>query len=163
MSECRSFLPIADDGSRILILGSMPGKKSLAMQQYYAHPQNRFWKMLAGIFQTAVPADYQDKQQFLREHKIALWDVLGYCQRSSSLDSDIKNEQPNDITGLLQQYPGIRAIFCNGGKAGASLKKYHAAQLTVPVFYLHSTSPANARMSLEDLQEEWQVICKFLK
>lgn len=163
MSECRSFMPIADENSRILILGSMPGRKSLEMQQYYAHPQNRFWKMLAGIFNIDVPADYNDKKLLLLKQHIALWDVLGYCQRSSSLDSDIKNEQPNDIAGLLQQHPQIRAVFCNGGKAGASFKKYHAAGISIPVFYLHSTSPANARMRLPDLIDEWKIIISFLK
>lgn len=156
-------MPIIDGNSKILILGSMPGKRSLDMQQYYAHPQNRFWKMLAEIFSCPVAEDYAGRTGFLKEHKIALWDVLGYCQRQGSLDSDIKNEQPNDITGLLNAYPDIEAVFCNGGKAGTAFRKYFGKDISLPVFYLHSTSPANARMRLDDLAEEWQVIMQFLK
>lgn len=164
MTLCKSFAPVADEHSKILILGSMPGKKSLEMQQYYAYPQNRFWKLVAYLLKSAAPVDYAEKIALLKRSNIALWDVLAYCEREGSLDSDIKNEVPNDIAGLLQVYPQIKAVFCNGGKAGTAFKKYFAQKLPkdLPVYYLHSTSPANARMRLEDLAEEWQVILKYL-
>ena len=156
MNICRSFPPVIAADSKVLILGSMPGKKSLAMQQYYAHPQNRFWKLMAALFEEKQPVEYSDKLALLRKNRVALWDVLGYCEREGSLDSDIRNEQPNDIPDLLQNYPQLEAVFCNGGKAGRALKKYFAASLKIPVYYLHSTSPANAKMNLAALREEWQ-------
>lgn len=165
MSECESFNPIIDNESKILILGSMPGRKSLELQQYYAHPQNRFWRLLAQLLEEGVPQNYQEKQNLLLRQHIALWDTLAYCEREGSLDSDIKNEQPNAILPLLAEHKQLRAIFCNGGKAAAAFKKYFAKGLPagVAVYYLHSTSPANARMSLEALAAEWQVILQYLR
>lgn len=164
MTLCKSFAPVADEKSKILILGSMPGKKSLEMQQYYAYPQNRFWRLLALLLDGKLPVSYADKITMLQKNHIALWDVLAYCEREGSLDSDIKNEVPNDIAGLLKAHRQIKAVFCNGGKAGTAFKKYFAKNLPVdlPVYYLHSTSPANARMRLEDLAAEWQIILKYL-
>ena len=144
MSECQSFDPVADTDSRLLILGSMPGVRSLQMQQYYGHPQNRFWPLVT----------------MLLDNRIALWDVLGYCEREGSLDSDITCEQPNDLAGFLQNHPQIHTICCNGGKAAATFKKY-TRQLDlqrITVHFLPSTSPANARWSLTKLLEAWQVI-----
>lgn len=165
MSQCRSFAPLADAGSKILILGSMPGVKSLQEQEYYAHPQNRFWKLLALLLNEPAPRNYAAKKSLLARHGVALWDTLGVCEREGSLDSDIKNETPNDVPGVLAQYPSIRAIFCNGGKAGAAFKKYFACSLPpgVEVFYFHSTSPANARMDLAALAQEWGRILEYLK
>ena len=165
MSECESFNPIIDNESKILILGSMPGRKSLELQQYYAHPQNRFWRLLAQLLEEGVPQNYQEKQNMLLRQHIALWDTLAYCEREGSLDSDIKNEQPNAILPLLAEHKQLRAVFCNGGKAAAAFKKYFAKDLPagVAVYYLHSTSPANARMSLEALAAEWQVILQYLR
>lgn len=165
MSECESFNPIIDNESKILILGSMPGRKSLELQQYYAHPQNRFWRLLAQLLEEGVPQNYQEKQNMLLRQHIALWDTLAYCEREGSLDNDIKNEQPNAILPLLAEHKQLRAVFCNGGKAAAAFKKYFAKDLPagVAVYYLHSTSPANARMSLEALAAEWQVILQYLR
>lgn len=159
MSACKSFAPIVDEHSRILILGSMPGIKSLEQQEYYAHPQNRFWRLLALLLQ-----DYSAKQALLHKHHIALWDTLGYCERDGSLDSNIKNEAPNAVVELAGELPHLQAVVCNGGKAGAAFKKYFAKKMPerVQVFYLPSTSPANARLRLEDLAEHWQVILQFL-
>ena len=165
MSECESFDPIIDNESKILILGSMPGRKSLAMQQYYAHPQNRFWKLLAQLLEEKLPQNYQEKQNLLLSQHIALWDTLAYCEREGSLDSDIKNEQPNALLPLLAEHKQLRAIFCNGGKAQAAFKRYFAKKLPhdIAVYYFHSTSPANARMRLDDLAQEWQVILQYLE
>ncbi len=157
MATCISFAPLVDDDSCILILGSMPGVKSLQEQEYYAHKQNRFWRLMALLLGEDLPVTYEAKCAMLLAHHIALWDTLGYCEREGSLDSDIKNEIPNDILGLLAKHPRITTIVCNGGKAAAAFKKYFAKDLPphVTVHYLHSTSPANARMRLEDLAEEW--------
>ena len=164
MSACKSFAPIADEDSRILILGSMPGIKSLEQQEYYAHPQNRFWRLLALLLDEAAPQDYAAKQALLHKHHIALWDTLGYCERNGSLDSNIKNEAPNAVVELAGELPHLQAVVCNGGKAGAAFKKYFAQKMPerVQIFYLPSTSPANARLRLEGLAEHWQVILQFL-
>ena len=126
MSTCKSFAPIADEQSRILILGSMPGIKSLEQQEYYAHPQNRFWRLLALLLQEDVPQDYSAKQALLHKHHLALWDTLGYCEREGSLDSNIKNEAPNAVVELVSKLPHLQAVVCNGGKAAAAFKKYFA-------------------------------------
>lgn len=164
MSTCKSFAPIADEQSRILILGSMPGIKSLEQQEYYAHPQNRFWRLLALLLDEAVPQDYTAKQVLLHKYHLALWDTLGYCEREGSLDSNIKNEAPNAVVELAGELPHLQAVVCNGGKAAAAFKKYFAKKMPeqVRIFYLPSTSPANARLRLEDLAEHWQVILQFL-
>lgn len=164
MPVCQSFAPVCDGHSRILILGSMPGASSLAEQQYYAHPQNRFWRLLALLFDAPVPQDYAAKLALLRQNRTALWDTLARCERDGSLDSDISGEQPNDILGLLAEHPQIRAVFCNGGKAAAVFKKHFAGKMPpgVKIYYFHSTSPANARMSLADLAAEWQAVKNFI-
>ncbi len=153
-----------DAGSKILILGSMPGVRSLRAQEYYAHPQNRFWRLLALLLQEPAPQSYAAKKAMLARRGVALWDTLALCEREGSLDSDIKGETPNDVAGLLAEHPSIRAVFCNGGKAGAAFKKYFSRRLPphVEAFYLHSTSPANARMDLPALAEEWRRILDYL-
>ena len=165
MSACESFAPLVDSECRVLILGSMPGVKSLDMQEYYAHPQNRFWRLVALLLDEPLPTTYAAKCALLLNHHIALWDTLGFCERVGSLDSDIKNEQPNAICELLEENPNIKAVFCNGGKAQAAFKRYFAKRLPaeIKVYYFHSTSPANARMRLEDLAQEWQVILQYLE
>lgn len=165
MSTCKSFAPLVDKECKILILGSMPGVKSLTMQEYYAHPQNRFWRLMALLLGAELPKTYAAKCALLLQHHIALWDTLGYCEREGSLDSDIKNEQPNAICELLEDNPNIKAVFCNGGKAQVAFKSYFAKKLPhdIAVYYFHSTSPANARMRLDDLAQEWQVILQYLE
>ncbi len=163
MQPCKSFAPVAAASSRVLLLGSMPGKKSLAMQQYYAHPQNRFWHLMALLFDVPVPQAYPERLALLQEHGVALWDVLASCERGSSLDSDITNEVPNNILGLIAELPDLQAIFCNGGKAAAAFKKYFAAAVParLELFYLPSTSPANAGMDLEMLWYKWRVLKRY--
>lgn len=164
MANCQSFAPIVNGESKILLLGSMPGVRSLQQQEYYAHPQNRFWRLLALLFHEPEPCNYAAKKEMLLRHHIALWDTLGLCEREGSLDSNIKNEVPNAIPELLAEHPAINAVFCNGGKAADAFKKYFAKQLpkNVQVFYLHSTSPANARMNMQALAAEWQKILEYL-
>ena len=101
---CKSFQPNINMKSEILILGSMPGVKSLEMCQYYAHPQNRFWKLMGKFCKTdnLQELNYQEKLRILLKNKIALWDVIQSCERNGSLDSNIQNETPNDIRNLLK-------------------------------------------------------------
>ena len=158
-NNCKSFTPSIDNNSKILILGSMPGVKSLKEQQYYAHPQNRFWKVMGSICNVPNLHEYSYdlKLKTLLNNNIALWDTIKTCEREGSLDSDIQNETPNDIRKLLKKYPNIKTIYLNGNKAYSAFKKYFPDLLKQYECYkMPSTSPANARYKLEDLFKEWQ-------
>lgn len=161
MNNCKSFKPSIDANSKVLILGSMPGVKSLKEQQYYAHPQNRFWKVLGRIcnVDNLQELDYSQKLTILLQNGIALWDTIKSCKREGSLDSDIQNEIPNDIKILLKKYPNIETICLNGNKSYSAFKKYFPDLLQKYNCYkMPSTSPANARYSLDRLVQEWSII-----
>ena len=158
MKKCKSFKPSIDEHSTVLILGSMPGVKSLEEQQYYAHPQNRFWKVMASICNEPKLYEfaYDLKLKTLLNSNIALWDTIKSCKREGSLDSDIQNETPNDIKGLLKNYSNIKTICLNGNKSYSAFKKYFPDLLEkYNCHKMPSTSPANARYSLDILIKEW--------
>lgn len=160
MVVCKSFKPSIDENSKILILGSMPGIKSLEEQQYYAHPQNRFWKVIGKCckYENLYKLNYSDKLKILLDNKLALWDVIKSCNRIGSLDSNIQNEKPNNILRLLKDY-NIEKICLNGNKSYSAFKKYFPEILQQYKCYkLPSTSPANARYSLDKLYEEWHKV-----
>ena len=161
MNNCKSFAPSIDNNSKILILGSMPGIKSLDEQQYYAHPQNRFWKVMGTICnEPKLPElDYEIKLKILLNSNIALWDTIKSCKREGSLDSDIQNEKPNDIRKLLKTYPNIETICLNGNKSYTAFKKYFPDLLEkYNCLKMPSTSPANARYGLDILTQEWSKV-----
>lgn len=161
MAKCKSFKPSINDFSTILILGSMPGVKSLEQEQYYAHPQNRFWKVMAILCNTPeLPyMDYPAKLAILLDNKIALWDTIKYCERDGSLDSKIEKEIPNNISSLIKKYPNIKTICLNGNKSYSMFKKHFPQMLqSYNCINLPSTSPANARYRMEDLVKEWKRI-----
>ncbi len=155
-----SFPPIIDNHSEILILGSVPGIKSLEMQQYYAHPQNAFWKIIFALLKEDFTDDYMKKIEILQKNGIALWDVIDSCERKGSLDSKIKNEEANKISELLDEYPNIRAIFCNGQKSFKNLQRILGKEFRIPVYALPSTSPLHT-ISLQKKIEEWKIITKI--
>ena len=158
MNNCKSFKPSIDNESKILILGSMPGIKSLEEQQYYAHPQNRFWKVMGNICNEPKLSelDYETKLKTLLNNNIALWDTIKSCKREGSLDSDIQNEKPNDIRKLLKTYPNIETICLSGNKSYSAFKKYFPVLFEKYACHrMPSTSPANARYSLNILIKEW--------
>lgn len=160
MDNCKSFEPSIDNNSKVLILGSMPGIKALEKQQYYAHPQNRFWKLMGIICDVSNlhECDYDLKLKTLLKNNIALWDVIKFCKREGSLDSDIKNETVNNLRDLLKKYPNIKTICLNGGKSFNVFKKYFPDLLQKYNCYkMLSTSPANARYSLNVLVKEWSL------
>ncbi|UMQ43489.1 DNA-deoxyinosine glycosylase [Chryseobacterium sp. Y16C] len=157
-----SFSPIIDDHSKILILGSIPGVKSLEKQQYYGHPQNKFWKIIFELFNESFTDDYEEKINVLKKHHIALWDVIDSCERKGSLDSEIRNEEANQIEELLEEYPNIHAIFCNGGKFYKNLQKILGKNYKIPIFLLPSTSPLHT-VSFEKKLEEWKRVLEFLE
>lgn len=124
--------PVIGEISRILILGTLPGDDSLRLQQYYAHGNNQFWRILAEVYGEAVGADYSERLGLLHRRGLALWDVLRSAERVGSLDSGIKNEVANDFAGLLMAYTGLKAIVFNGGKAQTLFRRHvERAQATV--------------------------------
>lgn len=149
------FTPVYDEHAEILILGTFPSVKSRENEFYYGHPQNRFWKVLAAVFEDEVPASIDEKIQFLHQHHIALWDVIATCEITGSADSSITNATPNDIAGLLTKAP-IRKICCNGTKAFELYKKYVEPQTARTAVKLPSTSPANAAWTQEKLVPAWE-------
>src|SRR5574344_1384575 len=161
MSNCESFLPSVNKESKVLILGSMPGVKSLEEKQYYAHPQNRFWKLM-GLFckcDNLHDLKYDEKLKILLKNNFALWDVIKSCNRVGCLDSKITGEVPNEIAKLLKEYKNITVICLNGNKSYSAFKKHFPRILEKYKCYkMPSTSPANARYNLEKLYNEWQVL-----
>lgn len=157
-----SFSPLIDDQSKILILGSIPGVKSLEKQQYYAHPQNKFWKIILELLHEEFTEDYAQRIETLKKHHVALWDVIDSCERKGSLDSEIKNEEANQIVELLEEHPNIKAVFSNGGKSYKNLQKLLGKDYRLPVFLLPSTSPLHT-ISYERKLEEWKKILGFLE
>lgn len=159
-----SFPPFANSDSTVLILGSMPGKVSLREQQYYAHPQNNFWRYLAEILGFDAAAPYAARVAALEAHGIALWDVLQSCTRESSLDSDIDTSTMvlNDFRGLFAAYPGIRRVCFNGAKAAALYSRHVLPLLpdaaVIEYLRLPSTSPANASIPRSEKLRAWSKI-----
>ena len=149
--------PVYDSHSRILILGSFPSVKSRETGFFYGHPQNRFWKVTAAVFEDEVPATIPEKKAFLLRHRIALWDVLAACEITGSSDASIKNAVPNDLSQILST-ADIGQIFVNGRTAEKIYQKYTEPLTGRPCLCLPSTSPANAAWSVERLVMAWEVI-----
>ncbi len=156
-----TFAPVYDNRSRILILGTFPSVKSREQQFFYGHPQNRFWKLLAQLTNSSVPATIPEKKDLLLSHGIAIWDVIQSCDIIGSSDSSIRNVVPCDILRLLE-YAHIEAIFGNGAKACELYEKYLLPLTGRPIEKLPSTSPANASFSLDKLAEKWSIINSFI-
>lgn len=153
--------PIYDENSKILILGSFPSVKSRENQFFYHHTQNRFWKVMASIFNEDIPTTIEDKKSLLIRNKVALWDVIKSCEIKGSSDSSIRNVVPNDINLILEK-SNIQQIFCNGNKSYSLYKKYLEKDTGIKSISLPSTSPANARFNLDMLLHEWRVILDFI-
>lgn len=151
------FSPVFDVNSKILILGSLPSVKSREQGFYYGHPQNRFWKVIAGIYQCLVPDSIESKIEMLQHNHIAIWDVIASCDIIGSSDSSIKNVIPNDINLILAQC-NIQKIYVNGKTAGKLYNKYSKESTNMEIIELPSTSPANAAYSLEKLKDAWSII-----
>lgn len=163
MAHIHSFAPIEDSNATILILGSMPGRASLAAEQYYAHAQNAFWRIMSGLLQFERAAPYAIKIQALKSAHIALWDVLQSCQRQGSLDAMIERDTQiaNNFQSFFQTHPHITHVFFNGAKA-ESLFRQHVPEImtnnTLHYLRLPSTSPAHAAMSFERKLDAWRMI-----
>ena len=154
--------PVCFPSSRILILGSFPSVKSRESGFYYGHPQNRFWRVLAAVFDEPPPTEKEEKIALLFQHGIALWDVLARCEITGSSDASIRGEAPNDLSVLFGT-ADIRTVFTNGKTAHALYRKYQLPLWGKEDICLPSTSPANASKSLEKLIGEWKQINEELK
>ena len=165
MTIIHSFPPICGKDPRKLILGSMPGKASLAANQYYAHLRNDFWKIMALHLNFGVDLPYENRCEEIMRNGIALWDVLKTCRRSGSLDADIVEASiiPNDLEKFLQINKGIRAIYFNGAKAEKVYRRHVLLGLSEELASIHShrltsTSPANAAVPFAVKLRQWQVV-----
>lgn len=142
--------PVYDKNSRVLLLGTMPSPKSRETGFFYGHPQNRFWKVLALLFDEPTPETIEEKRDLCLRHHIALWDVVSSCDIEGASDASIKNAKPNDLAQILNAAP-IQAVFTTGTKAGQLYKKLCEPVTSIPCTVLPSTSPANSRVSLSEL------------
>lgn len=146
--------PVFDSRSRVLLLGTMPSPASREQGFYYGHPQNRFWRVLAAIFDEPAPRTIEEKRDMLLRHHVALWDVLASCEIEGASDASIRGARPNDLARIFDA-ADIRAVFATGTKAGELYRKLIEPTLGVPCTTLPSTSPANAKMKLADLVDAY--------
>jgi|GEM_PF-277925 hypoxanthine-DNA glycosylase len=153
-----SFPPIIDNFAKILILGTMPGKKSLEKQEYYGYKHNAFWKIMFKLFEKQYSDDYKNKIQLLNDCNIAIWDTLQFCERNGSLDSAIKNEIPNNFNELFLKFPQIKHLFFNGKSSFNYFKKYIGLNQNFIYHTLPSSSPAYAGLNFESKLNYWAII-----
>lgn len=159
------FPPLIDNNTEIIVLGTMPGDKSIRTGEYYANPTNQFWKLIFHIFNSGIPVfNYEEKSKLLLKNKIGLWDVLSKAHRYGSLDSNIQNEEINDFEQLFKDYPNIKVLIFNGQKPAEYYfrsrnnvfkeKQYHI---------LPSTSSANTTKTFDVKLKEWSNVLKQSK
>ncbi len=157
MSLKVGLAPIWREDARLLLLGSLPGDASLARARYYGHPRNGFWRLMGGVTGIALPdMDYEARTAALTGAGVALWDVIAQAHRPGSLDSAIRDEQGNDLAGLISALPRLQAIAFNGGKAAkAGARALAGVRPDIPRIALPSSSPAYAAMSFERKAAAW--------
>ncbi|UGQ45741.1 DNA-deoxyinosine glycosylase [Massilia endophytica] len=159
----RCFAPVVDERTRLLILGSLPSEKSLAVQQYYGNRQNKFWALMSGVIGVElVPLDYENRLRTLLQHGVGLWDVVAQAHRPGSLDSSIRDRDDNDLPGLLARFPDIEALAFNGGTAhalGLKVLGEHASRYRI--FNLPSSSPAYT-LAYAQKREVWSALSHVL-
>ncbi len=157
MKQIHNIAAIYNKNAKILILGSFPSRKTREIGFFYGHSQNRFWKVLAGVFGCNTPSSIEEKKEIILSHNIALWDVLASCDIKGSADSSIKKAEPNDISPILIACD-IKQIFVNGKTAQKYYERYIEPKTGRKAIYLPSTSPANASWSVERLVDAWKII-----
>lgn len=154
--------PIYDEHSKVLILGTMLSPKSREIGFYYSHPQNRFWRTISEILEAPLPTTIKEKAVLMLANKIALWDVLASCSISGADDSTIQNAVVNDFTQLFAT-ADIQAVFTTGKKATDLFKKHCTSKYGFEPIYLPSTSPANCRMSQQELTSAYRNILDIIQ
>ena len=148
------FHPIIFKDSKILILGSFPSIDSFSKSFYYSHPRNQFWKILSSI--TNYPVNNKDQKIWLlKEHKLALWDIIKSCKRENSLDKSLREIEVNDIKSLLEKYPSIQTIAFTGRKSEELFNCYFK-DIDIKRIYLPSPSPAYAKLSFEEKRKTYK-------
>lgn len=166
MSQTHPFKPIFDKNSKILILGSFPSVVSRKFGFYYANPQNRFWRVLAQILNAPLPASTDEKIDFLLASRIAIYDAAISCEIKGSSDAKMTAVLPANLEPIFSG-ARIAQVFANGGKAYEICKKYLEDEILKAtknvVIKLPSTSPANAKFSIDKLANEWSAIAEALK
>lgn len=153
--------PIVDRDTRLLILGSLPGQRSLAASQYYAHPQNQFWQLLSRVIGSALPTGYDKRLAALARHHIGLWDVVASAVRPGSLDSSLREVEPNDLMLLVAALPALRAISFNGKTAARLGRRQLVHSSALVLVDLPSSSPAYT-LAYEDKALRWSQLSQFL-
>jgi hypoxanthine-DNA glycosylase len=168
MAQVHGFPPICRPDARILILGSMPSRESLARRRYYAHPRNAFWPIITSLLAIEEP-DYAHRVEQVRSRGVAIWDVLQACFRPGSLDSAIDDESlvPNDFQPFFRAHPDLRKVFFNGAKAESVylsqvLPRLDDEAAALPRLRLPSSSPAHAALTLGEKTAVWRVILEDL-
>jgi TDG/mug DNA glycosylase family protein len=166
LRAAQGFPPIIDATSRVLILGTMPGEESLRRQEYYGHPRNQFWRILADLFYVPLAETYPERVALLRQRRLAVWDVLQYCERQGSLDQAICNAVPNDFRGMFKTHGNLRAIVFNGRKAQdlfehTVIRQQGLEWIELPRLLMPSTSPA-ATLPLSAKIERWHRISAWI-
>ena len=157
-----SFPPVVAPDTRVLILGSLPGEKSLAAQRYYAHPQNRFWYLVGKVIGAALePLAYEARLEALLAAKVGLWDAIASARRNGSLDAAIRKAEPNPLADLVSSLPELRAVSFNG-KTSARLGIQQLAHTGLALVPLPSSSPAHASMPLGEKEKLWGQLREFL-
>lgn len=151
-----SFDPISNSDTTILILGTMPGDKSLELGEYYGHSRNRFWKIISTITDNNLPLTYTDKKALLLKTKIGIWDVAHKANRKGSLDSAIEDEEPNDLDSFIARHKNLKVIGFNGTKSQALFDKYFDRQSGLKYISLPSTSPANTGIDFDNICKQWR-------
>ncbi|RIV88072.1 DNA-deoxyinosine glycosylase [Aurantiacibacter zhengii] len=159
----QSFAPVVRPDTRLLILGSLPGEKSLAAAQYYAHPRNAFWKLMEQVIGSDLVAlDYPARLEALSRHKVGLWDSVQSAERRGSLDADMREIETADLTSLVATLPELRAVAFNG-KTSEKAARPQLAQSALRLVSLPSSSPAHAAMTFEEKTRHWTKLREFLR
>ena len=151
-----SFDPISNTNTTILILGTMPGDKSLELGEYYGHSRNRFWKIISTITNNDLPLSYSDKKALLLKSQIGIWDVAHKVNTKGSLDSAIEDEKPNDLDNFFARHKNLKVIGFNGTKSQALFDKYFDRKSDLKYISLPSTSPANTGIDFYSICKLWR-------
>lgn len=155
------FDPVFDENSKILILGTIPSPKSREQGFYYGHPRNRFWRVIADLCNEPFPETVTERKELALRRNIAIWDVLASCEIHGADDGSIKHPEPNDMDVILKK-AHISAIFTTGAKAAALYHRYCFPKTGISAIKLTSTSPANCRISYDEIRMQYSVILDYL-
>lgn len=157
------FPPVADERTRVLVLGSLPGEASLERRQYYANPTNQFWRLMGGVVETDLAVlDYEARLAALLRARVGLWDVIGSARRTGSLDAQIRNHAANPLGTIASRFPSLRALAFNGGKSYQIGRRLLGEAAGVKLVPLPSSSAAYCSISVDAKQAKWDGLKPFI-